>query len=137
MHIFGRYLKRALLSVIINKIRHVWKRAKKQTGRMSIGAAPNEYRSWQLTDPRDNLIAMVTHTHDKPSYVNTTEPPAWVVRIRVPAHLEERDLHGALRDVVFKARFPSPLGEEDGVKPAMDFAVKQYLKWMEGREHLK
>lgn len=122
--------KTAALTVTLDGVKCKWVREPKRSGRSSIGRAANEFRGWSLQAPDGSYKAMISHTHDVPSYSTPTEPPAWKIMLRFPAKESDRAKHGSWVNFTLKARVPAPGGDTDeaAMKRALDLAVTAYEK---------
>jgi len=122
--------KTAAASVVIDGVPCKWVREPKRKGRANMGRAPDKFRPWSLVAPDGRVLAMITHTHDVPSYSPPKEPPAWKINIRLVAKESDQKAHGTYRQYTLKARIPAPDGDTDeaAVKRAMDTAVMGYEK---------
>lgn len=136
--ILGRgTMKTSAMNVTIDGVKYTWKREPVLKGRMSIGSAPSQFRPWRLiSSDGQRLIAQITHTLGIKSFEAAKEPPAWKVMIRVPTHPEEQMTHGTTKNIFLKGSFPSPQGDTENIQPAMELAVKGYMQFIKGREHL-
>jgi hypothetical protein len=117
-------------TVTLDGVKCKWVRDPKRSGRSEWGRAPDKFRGWSLKAPDGSLKAMISHTHDVPSYATPTEAPGWRITIRFPVKESDRAKYGGWRDFTLKARVPAPDGDTDeaAMKRALDLAVTAYEK---------
>ena len=101
----------AAMTVAVDGVTCKWVREPKRKGRMDMGRAPDKFRGWSLVAPDGRILAMISHTHDVPTYTDPSESPAWKILIRLIAKESDRAAHGAYRQYTLKARVPAPDGD--------------------------